>query len=433
VSVNRRKFIQNTALGVTAAVTLPGEPFSAPGSDPQPTNPQKFILSAPLTHSDWMLRPNIPWDEEGVQHMLDACKACGWSRIYWRVLDGGRSLYASSLLNPMGKWDEDSFWSPKGDADRALVKRYSSNMTDAQRAEFVKKFDALDYGKFDSFRSALDYGHKIGLQIHAWVSINEDDHGWGLQSRFSKAHPEFRWQGRNRKKYHSQLSFSFPQVREYKLQILEELLAKYDLDGLFLDWIRTGDVRDNPQNDRNGVADYGYEMASSFRKRFGKDPEKLANDDAEWVRFRAERQTEFMRQVRNLATKRRPGLPIAALVGHPWHYRGEIDKIDGNLRGLLLDVPAWVKEKLVDALVPAGYYRDGGNAELAVEALRKETQNRVDVWTYTWVPSTVAELEQTTATATKLNCKQILFWEADYIDARANRTELMTAIKAKAI
>ena len=40
--------------------------------------------------------------------------------------------------------------------------------------------------------------------------------------------------------------------------LLRELLA-YEIDGIFFDWIRTGDVRDNPQTDANGVADSGYE------------------------------------------------------------------------------------------------------------------------------------------------------------------------------
>src|SRR3954465_9403960 len=54
-------------------------------------NETRLTLSAPLTHSDWMLKPGIKWGAEGVHHMLDACKACGWSRVHWRVLDGGRA------------------------------------------------------------------------------------------------------------------------------------------------------------------------------------------------------------------------------------------------------------------------------------------------------------------------------------------------------
>jgi hypothetical protein len=360
--------------------------------------------------------------------MLDACKECGWSRIHWRVLDGGRSLYRSQLLRPMGKWDEDSFWNPQTPEDLAMHRRFTAGMSDERRRELLKKFDELRYSEFDPLAEAVRYGHEIGLQIHAWVSINEDDHGWGLQSEFSRQHPEFRWRRRDGRSYRSQLSFAFPEVRRYKLAILEELLSGYPIDGFFIDWIRTGDVRDNPQNDEKGVADYGYEeplTGSGFAKR--------ENGDAEWVRTRAQPQTEFMREVRKLAAKRDRPLPISAMVGHPWHYRGEQNKIDGNLRGLLLDVKTWALEGLVDSVVAAGYYLAGGNAESAAKALREETENKVDVWTYAWVPNTVAEANQSFAVAEKVGAKQILYWEADYIDDRANAVELKAAMRRRAI
>jgi hypothetical protein len=44
----------------------------------------------------------------------------------------------------------------------------------------------MDYSTFDPLAEAVRYGHRIGLQIHAWVTINEDDHGWGLKSQFSQ-------------------------------------------------------------------------------------------------------------------------------------------------------------------------------------------------------------------------------------------------------
>jgi hypothetical protein len=80
------------------------------------------------------------------------------------------------------------------------------------------------------------------LEVHARLSINEDDRVWGLQSRFTRRHPQFRWCKRSTFPYNSQLSFAFPEVREYKLNLLREIL-KYDFDGVFFDWIRTGDLR----------------------------------------------------------------------------------------------------------------------------------------------------------------------------------------------
>lgn len=403
---------------------------AAPSTQPASPSDEHLILGVPLTHSDWMLKPGIPWGPPGVRHMLDACKACGWSHVYWRAFDGGRALYKSKLLRPGDKWDDDSFWSPQSDADRALTAKFTSNMPEAKRREILDQCAALDYSQFDSLAEAVRYGHQIGLKIHAWVSINEDDHGWGLASDFSKLHPQLRWIKRSGTAYHSQLSFAFDEVRQYKLALLDEILSGYAIDGLFIDWIRTGDVRDNPQTDAAGVADSGYEqpLVDAFKSRYGIDPHDVPNGDDRWVRLRAEPQTRFMRDTRQLATRRRGKLPIAVLVAHPWHYRGLMDPIDGNLRGLLLDVRTWAREGLMDTAVAAGYYRPGGSPEAAYRALRDETERRVDVWTYAWVPRTVEEFDQSASLARRVGAKQMLLWEADYIDDRSNAMELKAAM-----
>lgn len=428
--MNRRTFLKTTLLTGGA---LPFGFNALAAEEKSSAPPRKFILGTPLTHSDWMLKPNIAWGEAGVRHMLDACKACGWSKIYWRVFDAGRATYKSKLLKPAGRGDEDQFWNPQSPADKALLKRYYPNVTAAQQKDIYTKANALDYTNFDTLAAAVDYGHKIGLQIHAWASINEDDHGWGYASEFTKKHPEFRWRKRDGTFYRSQLSFAFPEVRKYKLALVKELLA-YNIDGLFLDWIRTGDVRDNPQTDADGVANSGYEepLLKQFKRKYKLAATEVPNGDERWVRMRAEPQTEFMREVRKLTRKQKRKLPIAALVGHPWHYRGEINKIDGNLRGLLLDMTAWAREGLVDSVVAAGYYRDGGNPELATRALQKETEGKVDVWTYAWVPASVADAAQTFAVAEKVGAKEILFWEADYIDDRPNAVELKSYLSNRA-
>ena len=78
------------------------------------------------------------------------------------------------------------------------------------------------------------------------------------------------------------------------------------------------------------------------------------------------------------------------------------------------------------------YYRDGGTPELACRALQKETEGRVDVWSYAWVPQTVADFQRDLALARQLQAKQILFWEADYIDDRSQAAELKAAMSQHA-
>jgi hypothetical protein len=422
--MRRREFLKTTAaLAATAMIRSRHAEAQA-----QPAAP-KFILSAPLTQPDWMLKPGIEWGPAGVKHMLDACKACGWSRIHWRVLDGGRALYASKLVRPEFKMETDNIWDPQTDEEKKRYKSFFANISEQRRLQILHDQQRFDYGTFDTLAEAVRYGHSIGLKIDAWASINEDDHGWGLISDFARAHPQYRWIKRDGTPYHSQMSFSFPEVREYKLNIIRELL-QYDIDGLFIDWIRTGDIRDNPQNDPKGVADYGYEQPNvdELRKQFNVSPQEIPANDPRWVKIRCEPQTQFMRDLRKLTR-----LPIAVLVGHPWHYRGMVDKIDGNPRGLLLDTATWANEGLMDAAVAAGYYRDGGDARKAAEALKNETSGKVDVWTYGWVPQTAAEFNGDCDIAASVGAKHILFWEADYIDDRPNAAELKAAMTARAV
>ena len=56
----------------------------------------------------------------------------------------------------------------------------------------------------------------------------------------------------------------------------------------------------------------------------------------------------------------------------------------------------------------------------------------MEVWTFAWVPSSIAETDQTFAIADKVGAKSFLFWEADYIDAMPNAAELKSQLRNRA-
>ena len=87
----------------------------------------------------------------------------------------------------------------------------------------------------------------------------------------------------------------------------------------------------------------------------------------------------------------------------------------------------------MDAAIAAGYYRAGGNATKAFEALERRPNGKVDVWYYAWVPNTPEEFAHDFDAACKTcGAKRMLFWEADYIDDRPNAAALKQAMSAKA-
>src|SRR2546422_1025936 len=140
MQITRRSMLKLAAAGILA----PSHCLA------QSTGDEKLILSAPLTHPDWTLKPGITWGPDGVHHMLDACKASGWSRVHWRALDGGRALYASKLVRPEYKMEPDNIWDPQTDAEKALYKKFFATVTEARRLEILAKQQRYDYATFDT-------------------------------------------------------------------------------------------------------------------------------------------------------------------------------------------------------------------------------------------------------------------------------------------
>ena len=151
----------------------------------------KIRLGSPLTHNDWLIHKyeEIEMGPEGVHYMLDSCKASGWTRIYWRTRDGGRAYYKSAVSDTHQKRDKDSYNTPQTPKDQKLVDYFEKSMNiadDEEKRKSLAKLESLDYAQFDSLEEAVRYGHEIGIEVHAWISINEEDHAWGISSRYVK-------------------------------------------------------------------------------------------------------------------------------------------------------------------------------------------------------------------------------------------------------
>ena len=158
-------------------------------------------------------------------------------------------------------------------------------------------------------------------KISPWLSMrmndvhNVDEPDNYIHSSFWRKHPDY-WRVPGGAGWIDRaLDFGIPQVREHAMAYVRELLERYDPDGLELDWMRFG------YHFRPGEEDEGAALL-----------------------------TQFMRDVRNLTeewSKKR---------GHPIKLGARVPTHPDAAKGLGMDGVTWVREGLVDILVPTPFW-----------------------------------------------------------------------------
>jgi uncharacterized lipoprotein YddW (UPF0748 family) len=146
-------------------------------------------------------------------------------------------------------------------------------------------------------------------------------------------------------------------VRYYLVSVFADLLARYAVDGLHMDYVRfpceppvipSGSGIDYPRDART-VALYAREV--------GKAPDV---DEAAWTKWRNEQLTLLVRAIRAMQREVRPGAVLSAAVG---------SDPDHHYERYYQDARTWAAEGLVDLFAPMNYTKD--NALFA---------SRLDTW-----------------------------------------------------
>ncbi len=207
--------------------------------------------------------------------------------------------------------------------------------------------------RFDPLAAACRIARTRGMRIHAWINVFLASNWTGIASRNAVVlHPE--WVARLRDGRSPAdlaarergglgvegiyLSPGNPEVRSYVRRIVRELVARYPLDGLHLDYVRYP------------YADAGYDEAS--REAFLiADLEESIPPGADsslglWDRWRVEQVSRAVEEISRTARSARPGIEItAAVLPDPAVARGTCKQ----------DWPRWIREGWLDAALPMAY------------------------------------------------------------------------------
>ena len=199
-------------------------------------------------------------------------------------------------------------------------------------------------------------GEQHGLDIVPWFE-------WGLKvpadSPLAAKHPEWLSCDDSGQRTFDQdgtatsyLSFVHPDVQRFYEELMVEFVTRYDVPAIQFD------------DHFSLKSSFGYDdfTLSCYQQETGRTT-RPAPADADWVRWRAMKLTQFVSRISKAIKAARPGIELSVSPNpYPWSYKNYVQ-----------DWPSWVEDGIVDEVV-VQVYRDALPAfegELRSPALAK--------------------------------------------------------------
>ncbi|WP_407900448.1 family 10 glycosylhydrolase [Scytonema sp. NUACC26] len=280
-------------------------------------------LAQPEIRSVWLDRGTIvrAKNEQGLAVIFDKLAQAGINTVYFETINAGYTIYPSKIA--------------------------------PQQNPLIQGWDPLEV--------AVKLAHERGIELHAWVwafaagnrkhnillNLNPEYPGPVLA-----AHPD--WAGYDNRGQMIPVGQgkpffdpANPQLRQYLLNLYEEIVTRYNVDGLQLDYIRY------PFQDPSANRTYGYGIAArqQFQQQTGVDPATISPKDRElwqkWTEFRTSQINTFVAQLSKQLREKRPNLILSAAV-FPLQEQERIQKLQQQWE-------VWAKNGDIDLIVPMTY------------------------------------------------------------------------------
>lgn len=252
-----------------------------------------------------------------------------------------------------------------------------------------------EFRHFDPLRVWVNEAHKRGIKVHAWFQtfyIGNTKVSPSVNT-FIRKHPD--WINRQRlaakattpppsKKEHDGyfLDPANPQVQKFAMALLKEIVSKYNVDGVNIDYIRYP-ACENSNSSAFVESNWGYTAyaMNEFKKLHGISPIKLTTSSSQWStweRYRQRKVTDFVKKLKSLKGIR-PNITISTVI-FP-------DKAQsGTLK--LQDWSTWTHGCYVDAVTPLFLTSNTELTAKLMRAMRATTGTRVKIYTGLFEPFT---------------------------------------------
>ncbi|MEH2091181.1 MAG: family 10 glycosylhydrolase [Nostoc sp.] len=283
-------------------------------------------LAQPEIRAVWLDRGTIvrAGSKAGLAQIFDRLAQAGINTVFFETVNAGYTIYPSQVAkeqNPLIRG-----WNPLEEAVKLAHER------DMELHAWVWTFAAGNQRHNEILNLNPNYPGPVLAAHPDWA--NYDNLGNMIPVGQSK--PFF--------------DPANPEVRQYLLKLYEEIVTKYKVDGLQLDYIRY------PFQDPSAGRTYGYGKAAraQFQQLTGVDPVNISPSQADlwqkWTKFRTEQVDSFVAQVSQQLRQKQPNLILSVAV-FPLPEQERIQKIQQNWE-------TWARRGDVDLIVPMTYALD---------------------------------------------------------------------------
>lgn len=283
-------------------------------------------LAQPEIRAVWLDRGTIvrAGSKAGLVQIFDRLAQAGINTVFFETVNAGYTIYPSQVAKEQNPLIHG--WNPLAEAVKLAHER------DMELHAWVWTFAAGNQRHNEIINANLNYPGPVLAAHPDWANYDN----LGNMIPVGQTKPFF--------------DPANPEVRQYLLKLYEEIVTRYNVDGLQLDYIRY------PFQDPSAGRTYGYGKAAraQFQQLTGVDPINISPSQPElwqkWTTFRTEQIDSFVAQVSQQLRQKRPNLILSVAV-FPLPEVERIQKIQQNWE-------VWARRGDVDLIVPMTYALD---------------------------------------------------------------------------
>jgi len=236
---------------------------------------------------------------------------------------------------------------------RKACDAYYNSQMEPRNPAVQKGFDPLAY----IIQQA--HGGSPRLQVFTWLVTYRarisGDSMWKNPNHVFQQHPDWLSQKKGGGKSGSAdtwfLDPGVPQVIDYNLLVVRDILAHYDVDGIVFDYIRY------PESDGRGN-EWGYNpiAVARFNKLYGHTGQPATNDP-EFSEFRRRQIYDHMRKIYAHVRAWRPNVKVGAAT-ITWGSLGSDFRQTSAYAEIMQDWPTMTLDGWLDVVLPMNYKRE---------------------------------------------------------------------------